>query len=55
MFVNECKHLYVDSINNKLLKVIKIIEFNLLYCKFLLQDTIVPPTQFRNYSLGKFS
>ena len=34
--INDCKHLNVGSINNKKLKVIKVIKFNLLVILFLL-------------------
>jgi len=48
-----CKHLNLGSINNKKLKVIKIIKFNLLYCNFVLEGSLAPLTQVRNYDLGK--
>jgi len=50
-YVNESKHLNVISVNNKILTVIKLIKFNLLYCNFVLHGSLVPPTQVRNYSL----
>lgn len=38
--VNECRHYNVGSINNKNLKLIKIIQFKLLFCNFIFINKI---------------